>query len=69
VGDLALAGRPMLCAYRSSCGGHRLNTNMVKALFADSEAWTLIELPSVRQVGRASMQMGSAAVNYAADRT
>ncbi|MEL7543888.1 MAG: UDP-3-O-acyl-N-acetylglucosamine deacetylase [Pseudomonadota bacterium] len=69
VGDLALAGRPMLCAYRSSCGGHRLNTNMVKALFADKDAWTMVELPSVRQVGRASMQMGSAAVNYAADRT
>ncbi|MEL6287379.1 MAG: UDP-3-O-acyl-N-acetylglucosamine deacetylase [Pseudomonadota bacterium] len=69
VGDLALAGRPLLCAYRSSRGGHRLNSLMLKALFADADAWTLVELPRVRQTGRASMQMGSAAVNYAADRT
>ncbi len=69
IGDLALAGRPMLCAYKSSRGGHSLNTRMLKTLFADKDAWTLIELPAVRQAGRASMQMGSAAVNYAADRT
>jgi len=69
VGDLALAGRPMLCAYKSCRGGHRLNTRMLKTLFADKDAWVLIELPSVRQAGRAGMQMGAAAVNYAADRT
>lgn len=69
VGDLALAGRPMLCAYKSSCGGHRLNTKMLAALFADPTAWTMVEAPSIRQVGRASMQMGTSAVNYAADRT
>ncbi|MGI9405901.1 MAG: UDP-3-O-acyl-N-acetylglucosamine deacetylase [Hyphomicrobiaceae bacterium] len=69
IGDLALAGRPMLCADRSSRGGHHLNTKMLNALFADADAWTLVEAPSVRQVGRASMQMGTAAVNYAADRT
>ncbi len=49
VGDLALAGAPMLCAYRSSCGGHKLNSLMLKALFADENAWAVINDPSARQ--------------------
>lgn len=42
VGDLALAGAPILGAYRSYRGGHRLNARIVEALLADSEAWTLV---------------------------
>lgn len=42
VGDLALAGAPILGAYRSYRGGHRLNARVVEALLADSEAWTLV---------------------------
>ncbi len=49
VGDLALAGHPLLAAYRSVRGGHRLNANVVSALFADRTAWTLIEAPRVRR--------------------
>ena len=40
VGDLALAGAPMLGAYRSVRGGHRLNAPCVQALLADKDAWT-----------------------------
>jgi UDP-3-O-[3-hydroxymyristoyl] N-acetylglucosamine deacetylase len=47
VGDLALAGAPMLCAYHSSRGGHSLNHGVLKALFADRTAWTTIEASSV----------------------
>lgn len=55
VGDLALAGRPILGSYRSVRGGHRLNAHVLKALFADRSAWTVVEAPSVRtpQVARA----------------
>jgi UDP-3-O-[3-hydroxymyristoyl] N-acetylglucosamine deacetylase len=49
VGDLALAGRPLLAAYRSSRGGHRLNSLVLQALFADTEAWTLVQAPRVRE--------------------
>ena len=42
VGDLALAGAPILGAYRSFRGGHRLNARVVEALLADPQAWTLI---------------------------
>jgi UDP-3-0-acyl N-acetylglucosamine deacetylase len=48
VGDLALAGYPLLGAYRSVRGGHRLNASVLKALFADSSAWTLVQAPRVR---------------------
>ena len=47
IGDLALAGAPMLCAYHSSRGGHRLNHEVLKALFADRTAWTTINASSV----------------------
>lgn len=48
VGDLSLAGRPILGAYRSVRGGHRLNAHVLKALLADPSAWTLAEAPEVR---------------------
>ena len=35
IGDLALAGLPLLGRYRSYCGGHRLNVAVLSALFAD----------------------------------
>jgi UDP-3-O-[3-hydroxymyristoyl] N-acetylglucosamine deacetylase len=49
VGDLALAGYPLLCAYRSVRGGHRLNAGVLKALLADPSAWTLVQAPRVRE--------------------
>ena len=33
VGDLALAGLPLQGAYRSYCGGHRMNVGVLDALF------------------------------------
>ena len=49
VGDLALAGAPMLGAYRSVRGGHRLNAHVLQALFADTDAWTMVRAPWVRE--------------------
>ena len=45
VGDLALAGKPLLASYRSVKGGHRLNSLVVKALLADPQAWTVAQAP------------------------
>ena len=53
VGDLALAGAPILGAFHSRRGGHRLNTLVLKALFADADAWTMIEAPRYREVRHA----------------
>lgn len=55
VGDLALAGRPLLGSYRSLRGGHRLNAYVLKALFSDQSAWTLVEAP----VARSSVSAGA----------
>ncbi len=70
VGDLALAGAPILGAYRSKRGGHRLNSLVLKAMFADAEAWTLVEAPRPsREVRHAELSHRLAAVNFAAERS
>ncbi len=56
VGDLSLAGHPIIGAYRSVRGGHRLNANVLQALFADSSAWTVVEAPRVRDIVPVSRQ-------------
>jgi UDP-3-O-[3-hydroxymyristoyl] N-acetylglucosamine deacetylase len=43
VGDLALAGAPLLGAYRTVHGGHKLNYAVLSTLMADTSAWTLTE--------------------------
>ncbi|MYZ46944.1 UDP-3-O-acyl-N-acetylglucosamine deacetylase [Propylenella binzhouense] len=42
IGDLALAGLPILGLYRSFRGGHRLNALALNALLAERDAWTIV---------------------------
>lgn len=69
VGDLALAGAPLLGAFRSKRGGHRLNNLVLKALFADAEAWCVVQAPRARELGQGDAAFGIAAANFAADRS
>lgn len=48
IGDLYLAGAPILGHFHGQCSGHRLNHRMLEALFADDDAWcqTLLERDS-----------------------
>ena len=69
LGDLSLAGAPILGSYRSSRGGHRLNAMALNTLFSDPDAWTVVEAPRVREVVHAELNFGMAVANYAADRT
>ncbi len=39
VGDLALAGGPLLGAYHGVCAGHDMTNRALRALFADPSAW------------------------------
>jgi UDP-3-O-[3-hydroxymyristoyl] N-acetylglucosamine deacetylase len=48
VGDLALAGMPLLGAYRSYKGGHKLNSMVLQALFADASNWEYAQAPRAR---------------------
>lgn len=50
VGDLSLAGAPLLGAYRSYRGGHRLNAMVLQELFSDADNWTMVQAPRTRQV-------------------
>ncbi|MBN9020606.1 MAG: UDP-3-O-acyl-N-acetylglucosamine deacetylase [Rhizobiales bacterium] len=65
VGDLALAGAPILGCYRSYRGGHRLNFLAVETLLADREAWSLVEMPVRREGGHAELPAGVAAPAFA----
>lgn len=71
VGDLALAGAPLLGAYRSVRGGHRLNHAVLVALMADPSAWTLTEADAVqaprRIRGHADVSTGLVAPAYGPD--
>ena len=67
VGDLSLAGAPILGAYKSYKGGHRINSLIVHALFADQDAWAYVEAPRVRDTGHAEINV--AVANYAPDRS
>lgn len=54
VGDLALAGAPLIGAYRSFCGGHKMNIAVLEALFSDETAFDIVEAPT-RRAGRATL--------------
>jgi len=69
IGDLALAGAPLIGAYRSVRGGHKLNHAVVTALMADQSAWTYVEMPeTVRRIrGHADLATGFVAPAYGPD--
>jgi len=69
IGDLALAGAPLIGAYRSVRGGHKLNHAVVTALMSDASAWTYTEMPEpVRRTrGHADLVPGLAAAAYGPD--
>jgi UDP-3-O-[3-hydroxymyristoyl] N-acetylglucosamine deacetylase len=70
VGDLALAGAPLLGAYRSLRGGHKLNHSVLVALMSDPTAWRLIEATgeAPRRIrGHADVATGLVAPAYGPD--
>jgi len=61
IGDLALAGLPLLGAYRSVRGGHKLNHAVLTALMTDRSAWRVVESETARR-SRTSIEAGSGIV-------
>lgn len=57
VGDLSLAGAPLLGAYSSYKGGHRLNSMVLQALFADASNWAWVQAPRTSK-SRTPMTVG-----------
>jgi UDP-3-O-[3-hydroxymyristoyl] N-acetylglucosamine deacetylase len=69
IGDLALAGAPLLGTYRSIRGGHKLNHAVLCALMADPTAWTTVDTGQVvrRSRGQAEIAVGLAAPVFGPD--
>ena len=68
IGDVALAGAPIVGAFRSYRGGHRLNYLAVKTLLEDSSAWTIIEAPRIREIRYADFARSLEAAHMGAPR-
>lgn len=45
IGDLYLAGHPILGHFRGYKSGHAMNCKILKTLFADASAWCFVEFP------------------------
>jgi len=57
IGDLALAGAPILGRFRGSCSGHGLNNQLLRALFASPENFALVHPePAVAAQNRAPLR-------------
>jgi UDP-3-O-[3-hydroxymyristoyl] N-acetylglucosamine deacetylase len=68
IGDLALAGAPLIGAYRSVRGGHKLNHAVLTALMSDRSAWAYVEMPENRRPrGHAELASGFASPAYGPD--
>ena len=68
IGDLSLAGAPLIGAYRSVRGGHSLNHAVLSALMADRSAWMVVDMVEApRRVvrGHADIAAGMVAPAYA----
>jgi len=60
VGDLALAGAPLIGAYRSYCGGHRMNVAVLEALFKDHSNYAIVEAGASRLGARSEPAFAAA---------
>jgi UDP-3-O-[3-hydroxymyristoyl] N-acetylglucosamine deacetylase len=60
LGDLALAGAPLIARYEGVRAGHELNNRLLRALFADSSAWRVEKAaPEVRPMAEAPIFAGA----------
>ncbi|MEM7241201.1 MAG: UDP-3-O-acyl-N-acetylglucosamine deacetylase [Pseudomonadota bacterium] len=50
LGDLYLAGMPIMASYTGHKAGHRVTNMLLRALFAQTDAWEITECASAEQV-------------------
>lgn len=67
IGDLALAGLPIIGAYRSYCGGHKMNVAVLEALFSDATNYDIVDAPRSRVAVRHGQTMGAGVAAFAPD--
>ncbi|MGL4729222.1 MAG: UDP-3-O-acyl-N-acetylglucosamine deacetylase [Bosea sp. (in: a-proteobacteria)] len=66
IGDLALAGLPIIGEFRSYRGGHKMNYSALRALFSDTENYMVVEAESVSEASPAVQMAASASMQAAA---
>ena len=49
IGDLYLAGKPLLAAYSAHKSGHALNNQVLRVLLEDESAWEIVTFEDERQ--------------------
>lgn len=49
IGDMQVAGHPLLAAYTSFKGGHALNNKLLRALLADPDAYEIVTFDDERE--------------------
>jgi UDP-3-O-[3-hydroxymyristoyl] N-acetylglucosamine deacetylase len=70
IGDMALAGMPILGLYRSYRGGHKLNAAALRSLIADESAWEIVTRPvRAPRVQQGEAMPALAAAAFAADQS
>ncbi|MCW8861521.1 MAG: UDP-3-O-acyl-N-acetylglucosamine deacetylase [Rhodospirillales bacterium] len=65
VGDLYLAGAPIVGRFRGECSGHTLNNRLLRAMFADTEAWSVVPAKDL-DISYATMPVAAEKVAMAA---
>lgn len=60
IGDMQVAGMPLLAAYTSFKGGHALNNKLLRALLADPEAYEIVTFDDERAAPRGFAELAPA---------
>jgi UDP-3-O-[3-hydroxymyristoyl] N-acetylglucosamine deacetylase len=67
IGDLSLAGHAIQGHYKAFCPGHKLNTMILDALFADPTAYAIVEVGRRPMMQRGHGELVQPAAAYAPD--
>jgi UDP-3-O-[3-hydroxymyristoyl] N-acetylglucosamine deacetylase len=57
IGDLYLAGHPLLGAFSAHKSGHALNNQLLRALLADASAWELVSFNRMEEAPGAVLRL------------
>jgi len=60
IGDMAMAGQPLLAAYSAFKSGHALNNKLLRKLMADREAWELVTFDDAAKAPRGLAELAPA---------
>ncbi|MDR7330946.1 UDP-3-O-acyl-N-acetylglucosamine deacetylase [Roseateles asaccharophilus] len=60
IGDMQVAGMPLLAAYTSFKGGHALNNKLLRALLADPEAYEIVSFDDAKAAPKGFAELAPA---------